>query len=696
MSSKSIFAALWRLMVAFAVVGVLFSNAMPAAAQSNQPQSTFTTSETGDKNAADESATTSQQQPQGASIAAANPDAVALFGAVMKDRDVRVHAVNYDKLPASDHISGTVSWPAKKLSKDFDFLANTVKYRYIDHWGELMPGNVVHFLIKYNGITIRDEDVTVSALSPVFISFNQTTCAFDWWNDPYFLATNPKSGQVYYKGAQTDKNGTVSLYDVLKDGDLRVQAFRNSDYTGLRGQLDVTGVKACKPQAPENKFVAVPAIDCQQNYAVTISEQQNVSKIEWLINGQPAAEPKGNLGDAKSVKVTANVTFVDGSTQAYDYPINRKTDCPSNPLPSCKAVDAKIDAATMMATVSATGENAKSWEIYETATGTVVARGDGNVLAGVQFKAKYDTNYNVRFISGDNKSDDSACAFSFKKEQTQDCPPGKVRTRNGTCESPYDIYVNGFAKSSCPNPNDIVLTFTKWGAVGHPDGWDYDNVLVQRADPIIDGWNQNDIRDRWPSIYERTGWDGMPLSHTSVFTFTWDEIHTRLGDPTISKITAWDISISKKDHSKPPVHFIFKTPVFWIQNCTPEKKQDVTVCTGYDNGPVNTTFPADSSELADAQKRLADNPGLCKAPEHHDIPTICVKLSNGHQAIVRIDQIPDGADLGANACGADGYELPPAPVAASHTNSMPFLPGLLILSNFLWIALAILRSGIRI
>lgn len=584
--SKQFATIIVRFVGLFALLAAMIFPATPAAAQSNEPKSVVTEEGEG-VNAANSSGkmSFSTQAPAGNSVAAASAERSFDWQAPVyfrkSDQLARPHLILSNKtgIQAGDIITGTVGSlnVSMKLNQKAD---QEIKIGEIP----MAPNTTIWWHLYFNGTPWPAFSQLVNP-SPVIITANWPDAPayckplVKIHNDPGILAVldDMVKDNTWHDATDFDLGPWLVDVNRLKHV-LDVQAAHSKDADGnwlFNSRLHVEWEADCGIPQPEKAFRAHIDIDCAQNFQAVIDEQKSVQKIAWTIDGQPVAEPKGNLGTANSAKISALVTYNDATTASFDYTASRKTDCPVTTKPNCSAVQYALDKATMMATVSAQGVNSTGWEIYETATGTVVAKGDGNNIVNAQFKAKYDTNYAVRFVSADGKvSDGGACSFSFAKEKGQSCPPGKVRTRDGSCESPYDIYVKGFAKSACPNPQEVILTFEEWGVLGHKFGWDYDQIQLMRADPVIEGWNQNDIEARWPSIYEQTGWNGRPFSVQSVYTYTWDYIHETLGDPSISAIKAWNITISKSDHHKPGVTFVFKTPVEWIQGCTVEKKPE--------------------------------------------------------------------------------------------------------------------------
>jgi hypothetical protein len=777
-------AAITVFVVALMLINSFVFAVSPAAAaplgDPQPPAEVFTTSEVGDPKADGEAVAVVAEIP--------GKPGVVVFGAAMKQRYLRLHAPDRSQFVSTDRFSGKAVWNGREFP--FDFPAENADFRKIAEIDGLNIGDSVQFIIYFNGQLIKDESIIVPELAPVFLTFDRESCIVDFFNDPNLIADDPNTGEVYYNEFRGEKSGHFSLYDNLKDGDLRVRAFKKYDestgeFSGLRGELNVKQVKACKPKTQQpvltGDFTCTSAQAIMTNAptgiegvaatatisgtTVAMSASRDGNTVTW--SGNPELNNKG---------VATNYTF---NFQVGDFVAEPKTKTLACGTPDTvnPALSSEFTCNTASAIMTNAPTGIEGVAATATISGTTVAMSASRDSNTVTWSGNPElnnkgvaTNYTFNFQVGDfvaepetktlacgtPDTDESfavgsvgctadgkniaiAVISSYTDKQfnnkplaiTLSTPAGSVtvelpsvsRDENadtnywgGTSpyagEGNYSLSGNIGTTPIVAQPESLKCGGTgkpepkKQPGLDHQERSDCSGVVATR---VSDTWNdlllKRLILNRDPRYVvtpehkygETTPWI-TATQDMAITAFSAPRKDTGGIEFARAGEEQWFDMTDKSKVKYYPGVVLAEAEGTWVNssgviefkrwqwllepkpgNCWTDttitvKLPPVTVCVQGPNGPETVTYedgriPEGTIVLESCEKK-------------QDVPYICVRL-NGTDQIVRLDQLPEGIELGANSCGAEERprHLPP-----TGSNGSAEAPMLLLLAAFLLLA----------
>jgi hypothetical protein len=333
------------------------------------------------------------------------------------------------------------------------------------------------------------------------------------------------------------------------------------------------------PEPPT--FIAKPTIDCAQDWSVAVTESKNVASVRWFVDGQPVAEPKGNLGAATSLAVRAEVLGADDQTYTYDYTVERNTDpCPPPPPPEklfsavpsggCDTFQVAIDKQKNVASVA--------WSVNGAPADKPV--GSFGKAKSVVVRA------NVTYADGTGE------AFEYTIARKTDCGRTRLRLQSSNqveCAAlPYSdqrglIKYKTFDHVSVDNGDgDWRLLYGEFSLDGH--NWTrfegklfgFDPRAGEIKNPVWINWTVGLYVNGVSTGETKTIGDSLPGFDPA------DEATWRTFDAVLDWASARFLQAGKPD----AIDSIRAS----IAGCTPPPPPPVTLCIQGPNGPAVVTF----------------------------------------------------------------------------------------------------------
>jgi hypothetical protein len=284
-------------------------------------------------------------------------------------------------------------------------------------------GQDVNWKVFYNGALILDQTSTpFKGVVHLWAELNPANpCEVNgfYQEDPGIDAQVDQQAPIH-KWFSASK-GSFGTFVVTTDGwhELKATAGRSKDleadgtFSDKRGKLSYKWFANCGATQPEKAFIAHVEVDCAQNFQAVIDEQQNVQSVVWSVNGQIVQEPKGNLGDAQDAKISALVTYTDGTTATFDYTATRRSDCVSGEKGFVAHID--VDCAQNFQAVIDDQKNVQSvvWSV----NGQIVQEPKGNLGDAQDAKISALVTY----------TDGTTATFDYTATRRSDCVSGRSR-----------------------------------------------------------------------------------------------------------------------------------------------------------------------------------------------------------------------------------------------------------------------------